>query len=193
MNLEELKKNLARGENETFELKARIPSPYIVARHLASMANTRGGHLVFGVKKPAVFVGVNPHRISEVLESAARLLNPSPQILMTTFELEEKSIVALSVEPSAVLISAFDGYYTRDDDQTLALTAEEIKHHALDERSPDTALSMLSAAVAAQTRTIDKLHTEFEKVNSIWKKIGFTVAGAIAGAIAKHLLDIWLG
>jgi predicted HTH transcriptional regulator len=193
MHFEELKKLVAQGENETLELKARIPQPGLIARYLASMANNRGGHLVLGVKEPAVYVGVNPDRAIEVLRSAALLLTPVPQITVTSINFEKKYVMVASVERSSVLISALGGYYTRVGDQTQAFTAEGIKHHALDERSPDIAISELSAAIATQTITIEKLNSDFAKENSIGKKVGIAVAAAIAGAIVKHLIDIWLG
>jgi predicted HTH transcriptional regulator len=192
MHLEELQKLIAQGEDETLELKARIPQPALVARYLASMANNRGGHLVLGVKEPAVYVGVNPDRAIEVLSSAALLLTPVPQITATSINFDEKYVVVASVKRSSVLISALGGYYTRVGHETQAFTAEGIKHHALDERSPDIAISELSAAIAAQTITIEKLNSAFEKENSILKKGGIAVGGAIAGVIAKHLIDIWL-
>lgn len=193
MNAEELAKLVAQGENEALELKAAIPSPDIVARHLASMANTHGGILVLGVKEPADYVGVNARRAELVLASARSLLSPDHQIGIETLQIQGKFIVVASVKPSEKLISAFGGFYKRAGDQTRPLTAEEIKVHALSEHSPDKALSELSAAVAAQTNTIETLRTDFEKANSPWKKIGIAVLGAIAGALAKHLLDSWLG
>ena len=193
MKTEELEILVQRGENEVLELKATIPPPDIVARHLASMANTSGGLLVLGVKEPAEYVGVDVRRAESVLASAGRLLTPSHQIAVETLEVQGKSIVVASVKRSENLIASFGGFYRRVGDQTRALTAEEIKVHALSERSPDTALSELSAAIAAQTSTIDGLRTDFEKANSPWKKIGIAVAGAAAGALIKHLLDTWLG
>lgn len=192
MNTEELTKLVALGESEELELKATIPPPDIVARYLASMANTRGGVLVLGVKEPTEYVGVNARRAELVLASASRLLAPSHQVTVETVQVQGNSIVIASVKPSEKLISAFGGFYRRVGDQTRPLTAEEIKGHALAEHSPDTALSELSAAVAAQTNTIETLRTDFEKGNSPWKKIGIAVAGAIAGALAKHLLDTLL-
>lgn len=193
MNIEELQRLVQQGENDALELKATVPPPDVVARHLASMANTRGGLLVLGVKEPKKYVGVNVRRAESVLASAGRLLNPSLQIKVQTLQVQGKPIVLASVERSNSLISSFGGFYKRAGDQTQALTAEEIKLHALSERSPDSALSELSAAVAAQTQTIEALRADFEKANSPWKKIGIAVAGAAAGALIKHLLGIWLG
>ena len=192
MNTEELARLVQRGEDDALELKATIPSPDIVARDLASMANTRGGALVLGVKEPGEYVGVDVRRAEFVLASAGRLLSPSHPVAIETHQVEGKSVVIASVKRSESLIAAFGGFYTRVGDQTRALTAEEIKLHALAERSPETALTELSVAVAAQTNTIDKLRTEFEKANSLSKKIGIALLGAAGGALVKHFLDAWL-
>ena len=193
MKTDALETLIYRGENEALELKATIPPPDIVARHLASMANTSGGVLVLGVKEPAEYVGVDVRRAKSVLTSAARLLTPSHHIDVEALEVQGKSIVVASVKRSEKLIASYGGYYMRVGDQTRALTAEEIKVQALSERSPDTAISELSAAIAVQTSTIDGLRNDFEKANSPWKKIGIAVAGAAAGALIKQLLDTWLG
>jgi len=192
MNAEELKSLVAKGESEVLELKAAIPPPQIVARHLASLANTRGGHLVLGVLDSSAIVGVDIRRAERVLTAAELLLAPAHPISVEAVRIEGRSVVIASVKRSERLISAVGGFYKRASTQTRPLAAEEIKIHALSVRSTDAAIGELSGAVAAQTATIDNLRKDFERANSPSTKVAIAVAGAIAGAIAKHLLDSWL-
>jgi predicted HTH transcriptional regulator len=192
MTSEELHSLIQGGENNALELKTGIPRPDDIARQLASMANTRGGVLILGVKEPAEYSGVDAKRAEAAIRSAERLLSPQHPITIETVEAQGRSIVVASVVRSDKLISAHGGFYRRVGDNTQALTADEIKSHALAEGSPDSALSKLSAAVAAQTQTIDQLRVDFEKANSMPRKVGIALVGAAAGAIAKSLIDLWL-
>ena len=198
MEIEELLRRVQKGEDETLELKTTVPSVDLIAKILASLANTRGGLIVLGVAEPARFVGVDVDRAQTALRAAERQLSPAPSIEVNTLAVSGKTVVVATVAPSKVLISAHGGYFRRVGDATRALTAEEIKTHVLAESSSDNALAELSKAVATQTLTIEKqtltiekLRDDFNKANSTLRKIAIAVLGAIAGAFAKYLFDLW--
>jgi hypothetical protein len=72
------------------------------------------------------------------------------------------------------------------------LSAEEIRAHALSSSTIEKALSDLSALAAKQTETIDSLREEFASANSLPKKLGIAAVGAVLGALAKYLVDVFL-
>ena len=191
MTEQELRKLLKKGESETLELKATVPSPDQIAHNLASMANTDGGMLVLGVKEPARAVGVNVHRAKVMLEAAQRYVAPPLTIRSEVVTLDGHPVVLAMVSRTPHLVSASGGYYRRIGDRSRPLTADEIRSHAVAEKNDQKALTELSSAVAAQTQTIDQLRKDFDKANSPWRKVGVAIAGAIAGAIAKHFFDVY--
>lgn len=191
MTEEELRSLISKGEGATLELKAAIPRPEQIALYLASMANTDGGALVLGVQEPDRAVGVNVHRAKVMLEAAQRYVEPQVPVETEVVSLNGHPVVLAMVAKTPRLVSASGGYYRRVKDRTRPLTADEIRNHAAAEKNDQKALTELSGAVAAQTQTIDQLRKDFEKANSPWIKIGLAVVGAIAGAVAKHVFDIY--
>jgi predicted HTH transcriptional regulator len=191
MTEKELRSLLGRGESETLELKSSVPPPDQIAHILASMANTQGGLLAIGVKEPDRAVGANVHRAKAMLEAAQRYMAPPLAASIEVLNLDGHPVVLATVPKTAHLVSASGGYYRRIGDRSRPLTAEEIRDHAVAEKNDVRALSQLSVAVAAATQTIDQLRKDFDSANSPWKKIGIALVGALAGAIAKHLFDVY--
>lgn len=191
MNEQELQRLIAKGEDEQLELKAAVPPPEEIARHLATFANTKGGLLVFGVKEPAQFVGVNVHRAKVMVSAAQRFLSPNVSVEVESLVINGHPVVFAHIKPSPELVSASGGYYRRVGDRIRPMKADEIRAHAASEKNDDKALAELSAAVAAQTQTIDQLRSDFNKVNSMPRKIGIALLGAAAGALLKHAFDVF--
>jgi hypothetical protein len=69
------------------------------------------------------------------------------------------------------------------------ITAEEIKRHLVQHKTPESALTVLSNAVSQQSQTIERLREDFQKANSIWKKILIGLGGAAGGAILRALIE----
>lgn len=191
MTEQELRALLGRGESETLELKSNVPPADQIAHILASMANTQGGILAFGVKEPDRAVGANVHRAKAMVEAAQRYMAPPLAASTEVLDLDGHPVVLAMVPKTAHLVSASGGYYRRVRDRSRPLTADEIRNHAIAEKSDARALMELSSAVAAQTQTIDQLRKDFDSANSPWKKIGIAVVGALSGAIAKHFFDVY--
>nr|MDP2192035.1 ATP-binding protein [Rhodoferax sp.] len=189
MRSDELRSLISQGESERLELKAAVPHPALIARYLASFANTSGGYVVFGVEEPLKIVGVDVARAQRALDFALTKVDPKPNVAVETVEIEGHPIVVVSVQQSASLVSAYGGYYRRVGDAMLALTAEEIRAHALAGSTIEKALSDLSSLAATQTQTIEQLREEFVSANSMPKKLGIAAIGAVLGALAKYVVD----
>lgn len=193
MTEQELKALLSKGESETLELKSAVPPPHQIAQNLASMANTDGGILVLGVREPDQALGVNVEKAKAALAAAQRYIAPSLSVKSDVVTIDGRSVVLAMVSRTPHLVSASGGYYKRVGDHIRALDAVEIQAHAKAEKDDQKALTELSSAVATQTQVIDELRKDFAKANSPWRKLGWVVGGAIAGAIAKHVAEILLG
>lgn len=191
MQPDELRSLIGQGENERLELKAAVPHPALIARYLASFANTGGGYVVFGVEEPIKIVGVDVARAERALDFALTKVDPKPNVAVETVELEGRPLVVIWVQQSPSLVSAYGGYYRRVGDAMVALTAEEIRAHALSANTIEKALSDLSSLAATQTQTIEQLREEFASANSMPKKLGIAAIGAVLGAAAKYVVDVF--
>lgn len=191
MTAEELRQLIAQGESERLELKASVPPPDLIARHLASFANGEGGHLVFGVREPANIVGASEERVQAAVASAQRRLSGTADISMEVVQLDGRSVPVVSVRRAIGLVSASGGYYRRVGDTLRALTADEIRAHLAPAQPSEAILTELAQAVAQQTQTIDRLRADFERANSTTKKLVIGGVGTAIGAILKHLIELW--
>ena len=153
MRPEELRSLISQGENDTLELKEDVPHPQLIARYLASLANTKGGYIVFGVQEPIKIVGVDAARANRAIDFALTKVDPKPGVTVETVVLDGHSVVAVSVQRSVALVSAYGGYYRRIGDAIQPLSAEEIRAHALSASTIEKALSDLSGLAATQTQT----------------------------------------
>ncbi|CAL8475575.1 helix-turn-helix domain-containing protein [Caballeronia sp. S22] len=193
MTEQELKALLQKGESETLEMKQAVPPPHQIAVNLASMANTEGGTLVLGVREPGQAVGINVDKAKAAIAAAQRHMAPPLEVKSEVVTIDGRPVVLAMVSRTPHLVSASGGYYKRVGDHTHALDAADIQAHAKAEKDDQKALSELSSAVATQTQVIDELRKDFAKANSPWRKFGWVIAGAIAGAIVKHVAGILLG
>jgi predicted HTH transcriptional regulator len=73
MNYREVEAMIEEGEGFTIEFKRRISSPEKIARTIISLANTRGGTILFGVDDDGSIVGVESEKSEmELIEIAGR-------------------------------------------------------------------------------------------------------------------------
>jgi predicted HTH transcriptional regulator len=196
MTPDQLKALISGGENEKLELKSFVPPPDLIARYTASMANTEGGVLLFGVREPTEVVGVDDERARRAIEASQRLLSPSAKVTYEFVPVDGRIVAVVNIPKADGIVAAGGGYYRREGDITRPLTADEIRNHLAPSKSPDETIYDLSRAVAQQTQTIEiqtqtieKLREDFNRANSPWKKVGIGVGCAILGAILKSLLD----
>jgi predicted HTH transcriptional regulator len=192
VNTEELRQKVLKGESETLELKAAIPRPDAIAQQVAAFANTNGGLLVLGIREPDVFTGVDVDRATAAVQRAQDYLSPRIKLESEVHNIDGTRVVAVKIPASTTLVSSSGAYYRRDREHLRPFTAEEIQRHAQAGNSSEAAIKELSAAVAAQTKTIDQLREEFRKVNSPLRKLGIALAGAVAGVLIKYLGEMFL-
>lgn len=193
MSPDELNTLIAGGETPSFELKAGVPRPDLIARILGSFANTEGGTIAFGVQEPRRIVGADPAMVRKAIESASRILTPKLDVRIEDIELEGKPIVIAHVRRSSSLVAAGGAYYTRRGDATQAITAQEIRAHLAKVAPEADPTKELAEAVAKQTATIEKLTEDFAKANSMKRKIAIGAIGAVIGAVLKAAIGVLLG
>jgi predicted HTH transcriptional regulator len=64
---------ITQGEHETLEFKYEVNDPRKIARTLVAFANTKGGHLLVGIKDNGVISGVSIDEEYYMVESGAKL------------------------------------------------------------------------------------------------------------------------
>ncbi|MBW2610717.1 MAG: hypothetical protein JRC68_10310 [Deltaproteobacteria bacterium] len=104
--------------------------------------------------------------------------------------IEGKDIVVAKVQPADRLIAARGGYYRRVATDTRPLKAKEIVAHAKKNIDNDSAIKELSDIIATQTGTIDELRKDFNRANSLKRKLFIAVLGAIVGVVGKYLINL---
>ena len=182
---------ISAGESETLELKTSVPNADTMASHIAAFANTRGGTLLIGIKEPSTIVGVNSNKARYAIDLALRKVTPNAETESGIIKIGNTDVAYVRVKKAKSLVASSGGYYARYGSSIRPLTAEEIKSSSLSQSAIEKSLSDLSANAAKQTETIDKMSDELRKANSVSRKIGIAVVGAVFGALAKHLLDVF--
>ncbi|WP_337053134.1 ATP-binding protein [Pseudoxanthomonas sp. USHLN014] len=187
----EINSLVSAGESETLELKTSVPTPDTIASHLAAFANTKGGTLLIGIKEPATFVGIKPDRAKYAISTALKKVSPNIEAESGIVQVGGANVAYVKVKKAASLVASSGGYYARYGSSIRPLTADEIKSSSLSNATIEKSLSDLSANSVKQAETIDKMSEELRKANSVPRKIGIAIVGAVLGTIAKHLLDIF--
>lgn len=182
---------VSAGESETLELKTSVPSPDTIANHLAAFANTKGGILLIGIKEPSTIVGINPGKANYAISNALKKVSPNIEAESGIVQVGNAYIAYVKVKRASSLVASSGGYYARYGSSIRPLTADEIKSSSLSHAAIEKSLSDLSANATKQAETIDKMSEDLRKANSIPLKIGIAIAGAVLGALAKHLLDLF--
>ena len=189
---EELIERIRRGEDETLHLTSSSKPPTDVAKYLAAFANTKGGTIVFGVERPARVLGVDERSAWRILDRAQALLSPQIDVDVETIEVQGRKLVVAHVDRSASPVAAQGAFFWRTGDRLRALSAPEIRSRVSAGRSPESALAHLSQIAAAQTRTIESLTEKFALADSWPRRLGLAGVGALAGAAAKHLFNVFV-
>lgn len=98
-NLQEL---IRQGEGERVEFKKKTTHPTRIARTLASLANTRGGHVLVGVEDDGRIVGVRDaeEEMYVLREAAAHYVDPPITITFKEVEEEDRIVVVVQVAES---------------------------------------------------------------------------------------------
>jgi ATP-dependent DNA helicase RecG len=115
MNLQELKRLVAKGESDRLEFKRTTGQRTDAAKTVCAMLNGLGGFVNFGVGDNGELVGqeIGQRTVEEVTNELARIEPPAfPEVEIVTFE-TGRSFIVLRVPGSGGLYN-FDGrYYLR--------------------------------------------------------------------------------
>ncbi len=99
--LDELKRMIMRGENDTVDFKQRVTQPEKIARTIVSFANTRGGTILIGVKDSGYISGVDPEEELHTLRIASEFYcNPPVPICYEEVEENKKTVLKVSIHES---------------------------------------------------------------------------------------------
>ncbi len=99
MKLKQVLKMLEEGENFKVEFKQRFSSHEKIAKEIIAFANSRGGHILFGVDDDASIYGVlSEKEIAELIkESAEKFCEPPVKYDLHFFEIENREIVIAEI------------------------------------------------------------------------------------------------
>ena len=112
MNLNELKRLVAKGESDRVEFKKTTGQRTEAAKTVCAMLNGLGGFVVFGVGNKGELIGqdIGQRTVAEVTHELARIEPPAfPEIETIAFK-EGRSFIVLRVPGGGGLFS-FDGRY----------------------------------------------------------------------------------
>ena len=191
---------ISTGESESVEFKRSIPPAKVLARTLAAFANAQGGVLLLGVEeRPATLaVGVDPDRAATAVERAADLLEPRPEVRISTATIDGATVVAAEVSAAGYLTIAPDGLFIRVGDLDRPFTPSEVLERLSvgGDQNPTPDAANLASAVARLTERLDTqgpLLESLTKANHWSRKLFWIVVGAAAAASARELLPLALG
>ncbi len=104
-------------EGQRIEYKLTLTQPEILARVIASFANTQGGKIIIGVDDELNIVGLTDEVIAKapkLVAQALQLLRPHPLLNYHIEEIDGKSLFVIEVQTNQAPIMTDDQrYYTR--------------------------------------------------------------------------------
>ncbi|WP_345225330.1 ATP-binding protein [Hymenobacter koreensis] len=134
-----LRELIAPGEGEAIEFKTRTTHPSRISRTLASLANTRGGHVLVGIDDKGRVVGVRDADEERylLLQAAQHYVEPPLSLRIDEVEDDNRTVLVVAVpestrKPHKALVGEDDwrGYIRvgAASVQTSALTEKVLKH-----------------------------------------------------------------
>lgn len=148
MNFRDVNIMIEDGEGFTIEFKRRISSPEKIARTIISLANTKGGTILFGVDDDGSIVGVESEKSEiELIEIAGKEFSDPP--ISTEIEIvpfDGRDVIVCYIPESRTKPHYFLGAKDRDDhentrvyirvnDKTVMASREVVK--ILQNENPD--------------------------------------------------------
>jgi predicted HTH transcriptional regulator len=150
MNYKDVNLLIDEGEGFTIEFKRRISSPEKIARTIVSLANTKGGTILFGVDDDGSIVGVESEKSEiELIEMAGSYFADPPvhpEIEIVPFD--GKDVIVCTIPESRTkphyFLGPHDGengentrVYIRVNDKTMMASREVVR--ILENENPDAA------------------------------------------------------
>ncbi len=99
MDIENLKRIIAEGENAEIELKQSFHGIQEIAKIISAFANTQGGLVVLGVSDKGTIEGIkeNPDLIQQKIANSNATIHPSPTINVDIHAIDKKKVVVIAV------------------------------------------------------------------------------------------------
>ena len=99
MEIENLKRIIAEGENTEIELKQSFHSVQEIAKIISAFANTQGGLLILGVDDKGKIEGIkeNPDAIQQRISNSNATIHPSPIINVEVHTIDKKKVIVIAV------------------------------------------------------------------------------------------------
>jgi predicted HTH transcriptional regulator len=98
----ELFKLIEEGENEKIEFKRKFSTPQKIAKEMIAFANTKGGHIFFGVDDDGKIFGVESEKSElDLIDTAARFYC-EPEVIFNTeiIPIKTKDVVVIEIPES---------------------------------------------------------------------------------------------
>jgi predicted HTH transcriptional regulator len=123
MDYKDVNRLIDQGEGFEIEFKRKVSTPEKIARALIAFANTKGGHILFGVDDDGSIVGVESEKseVDLITQAATEFCLPeiTPEIDIVAFD--GKDVIVAYVEESGDKPHYFTGIsngHTRSEDET---------------------------------------------------------------------------
>lgn len=168
---------LSQNETEVLEFKAGIPETAHLARHVASMANSRGGTIIVGVRGREVF-GIDSVRLTECYENALTQLKPRPQSSVQFIEQNGKMVGIIAIEKSSTPIVFDKRIYVRSGSSTLVAVSDQSQGSA---KQKPSALRLFAGITGLLSGAVVVL--EILAKDSALSLINRHIVGSISGGI----------
>lgn len=143
MDYKDVNRLIEEGEGFEIEFKRKVSTPEKIARALIAFANTKGGHILFGVDDDGSIVGVESEKseVDLIYEAGTQFCVPEilPAIDIVAFNMDD--VIVATVEESAQKPHYFAGtggnghsdvaegtrVYIRVNDKTVMASKEVVK------------------------------------------------------------------
>jgi predicted HTH transcriptional regulator len=111
MDYKDVNRLIEEGEGFEVEFKRKVSSPEKIARALIAFANTRGGHILFGVDDDGTVVGVESEKseVDLIREAGTQFCVPEISPLIEFVPFDGKDVIVAYVEESTEKPHYFTG------------------------------------------------------------------------------------
>ncbi|MDD2949246.1 MAG: ATP-binding protein [Sulfuricurvum sp.] len=167
---EEILGLIKQPENESVEFKAVLPPSRVIAKIIASFANTEGGYLILGVLDNGTPKGLSGDFFAtETVHKAIDLLTPRPIVNYEYVDLSAKRLFVIKTEKSNNKILFENDIYIRVGEQT-QLSAASGEPEFTSQKYPKVTI-LFNDLIAQSESSTESKRKYFEHIKSILKII----------------------
>ncbi len=179
------------GKNESHELKTSVRDPRILAKLIGSVANTQGGKIVIGVKKPPEVVGVDEGFTRRANETARKPITPESSTKLIFIESEGKSVAVIDVERSSEIVLSEGSAFIMAGTITQPITWTQMRKQ-LQSHPSVSMVESLTRAIERQSKLIEEMHEQIGASNTWqtrWKERGIGFLLGIFASVTTSIVD----